>query len=78
MNKAVMDKYREPFSSPKSRKALRKFPEMLPIGENLETFEIFKQIEAALAALDVPVLLLKVDPGALINERKMILSVIGW
>ncbi len=70
MTEAVMNKYREPFPTPASRKALRRFPEMLPIGKNSETIQIFRQIEAALLNINVPILLLTVKPGALMNDRK--------
>jgi haloalkane dehalogenase len=71
MTDGVMKKYREPFSTPESRKAIRRFPEMLPIGQDSETFQIFQKIESSLSSLSVPVLLLKVTPGALINEKKL-------
>lgn len=62
-----MEAYRSPFRTRADRVAIRRFVEMKPIGEESETFEIFKRIEAGLRKLDVPVLLLTVDPGAIVQ-----------
>ncbi|MBI2184138.1 MAG: haloalkane dehalogenase [Thaumarchaeota archaeon] len=67
----VIEMYREPFPTAESRKAIRRFPEMLPIGEDSETYKEFKQIEEGLSALSIPLLLLTVTPGAIMNESRL-------
>ena len=69
----MMQAYRSPFPTPESRRAIRRFAEMLPIGETSETISQFKRIEAALSTFDFPMLLLTVTPGALITREKIIL-----
>lgn len=69
MTEEVMKYYREPFPTVESRKAMRRFPEMLPIGEDSETFRIFREIEKGLRSLDFPVLLLTATPGSSIGYR---------
>jgi haloalkane dehalogenase len=71
MTEEVMNRYREPFPTVESRKAIRRFPEMLPIGEDSETYRQFKEIEEALPRIRVPVLLLTVTPGAIVTETKL-------
>ena len=71
MTEEIMDMYRSPFPTPESRKAVRRFPEILPIGEDSEAFAEFKRIEDGLDSLNVPVLLLTVTPGAILNEKKL-------
>ncbi len=71
MTKEVMDRYREPFQTIQSRKAMRRFPEMLPIGEESETYGIFKKIEESLSLLTMPVLLLTATPGSSMNEKEI-------
>lgn len=71
MTHEVMDGYRAPFPTIESRKAVRRFPEMLPIGENSETYQTFKQMESLLPSLHIPVLLMTANPGALISQKKV-------
>ena len=73
MTKEVMNHYREPFQTVESRKAIRTFPEMLPIPENSETFSLFKKIEEGLATLTTPVLLMTANPGSSLTEKELIL-----
>ncbi|MBI4257702.1 MAG: haloalkane dehalogenase [Thaumarchaeota archaeon] len=70
MNEA-MKMYREPFPTVESRKAIRRFPEMLPIGEDSETYKEFKKIEEGLSTLNIPMLLLTVTPGALMTKDRL-------
>jgi haloalkane dehalogenase len=71
LTKEVMDSYRAPFPTPESRKAMRRFPEMLPIGEESETYREFKEIEDGLPSLRVPVLLMTATPGTAMTERQV-------
>lgn len=71
MTPGVMDGYRAPFPTAESRKAVRRFPEMLPIGEDSETHEIFREMESSLSSLRIPVLFMVANPGSLINPKKV-------
>lgn len=62
-----MDAYRRPFPSPQDRVPIRRFVEMKPIGEDAETADVFRRIQAGLPGVTVPVLLLTVRPGAIMR-----------
>jgi haloalkane dehalogenase len=66
-----MDGYRAPYPTPADRHPIRRFVEMKPIGTDSETWQIFRAIEDGLRSVKVPVLLLTVDPGALIAPERV-------
>ena len=69
LTKEVMRHYREPFPTVKSRLAIRRFPQLIPIeGMPRESFEFINEINEKLAALTSPALWIKATPGAIIRE----------
>ena len=65
----VMRRYREPFPTVKSRRAIRRFPQLIPIeGKPRESFEFIKEIERKLSAVSFPALWIKATPGAIITK----------
>ncbi len=68
MTSEIMRHYREPFPTIKSRKAIRRFPQLIPIeGEPGESYEFIKKIEEKLFPIKSPVLWIKATPGAIIT-----------
>ncbi len=65
-----MNGYRDPFPTPADRVPIRRFVEMKPIGPDSETYAVFQHIEQGLQRLAAPVLLLTVEPGALMPPAK--------
>lgn len=75
LTEEVMRRYREPFPTVASRRAIRVFPTLLPVeGKPRESREFFQQIEAGLASMRHPVLWIKATPG-LVSPEQRILSV---
>jgi haloalkane dehalogenase len=63
--------YRAPYPTPADRRPIRRFVEMKPIGPDSETWNVYRAIEAGLPAIQAPVLLLAVDPGALLPPERV-------
>lgn len=65
----VMRRYREPFPDRRSRKAIRRFPQLILVkGEPMESAEFISDIESGLPSLASPVLWLRATPGVIITE----------
>jgi len=70
MTREVMDHYRRPFRTIASRRAIRVFPQLIPIEGRPETSRSFiEEIEDSLRRLDIPVLWIKATPGAIITDN---------
>jgi haloalkane dehalogenase len=70
MTKEIMRHYREPFPTIKSRRAVRVFPQLLPIEcRPAESHAFIEEIEQKLPAAKFPVLWIKASPGAVISEN---------
>jgi pimeloyl-ACP methyl ester carboxylesterase len=70
MTREVMDNYRRPFPTVASRRPVRVFPKLIPIGGRPKTSHLFiREIEDNLRRLDVPVLWIKATPGAILTAR---------
>ncbi len=64
-----MDRYREPYPDPASRKPIWRWPNEIPIeGEPADVTEIVKAYSEWFGKSDVPKLLLYAQPGAIIRE----------
>jgi len=66
-----MDGYRAPYPTPADRSPIRRFVEMKPIGSDSETWDVYRSIEEGLRSVRVPVVLLTVDPGALVPPDRV-------
>lgn len=71
MAEAEMDGYRAPFGTPADRVPIRRFAEMKPIGDDSETWAVFRAIEDGLRTLEMPVRLFTVDSGALMSAEQI-------
>ena len=70
MTEEVMSHYREPFPTIGSRKAIRTFPQLIPIEcEPAESLEFIEEIEQKLPAVTSPVLWIKAHPGIIVTEN---------
>lgn len=70
MTTEVMRRYREPFPTIASRRAVRAFPKLLPIeGRPAESCEFIESIEQGLSGAAFPALWIKATPGAIISEN---------
>ena len=71
MTREVMDHYREPFPTVRSRRPVRIFPKLIPIEGQPETSRRFieEELEDRLGLLDCPVLWIKATPGAIITNK---------
>jgi haloalkane dehalogenase len=70
MTKEIMRRYREPFPTIASRRAVRVFPQLLPIEcRPVESHAFIEEIELKLPAAKFPVLWIKATPGAIISEN---------
>jgi len=70
MGEEVMRRYREPFPTVKSRRAVRRFPQLIPIeGEPKESLEFIEDIERNLGGLKGQVQWIKTTPGAIITKE---------
>lgn len=66
----VMRRYREPFPTIPSRKAVRRFPQLIPIeGEPRESCGFIEEIEQKLPGVTFPVMWIKAAPGTIITEN---------
>jgi pimeloyl-ACP methyl ester carboxylesterase len=54
-----------------SRKAVRRWPAMLPFGERDETFEVISEMERRLRAISFPLLWLRATPGAITTPARI-------
>lgn len=69
LSNEIMHHYRHPFPSVVSRKAVRAFPQVLPIeGRPDESCEFIERIEQKLPAVKSPVLWIRARPGMIITE----------
>ncbi len=67
-----MDRYREPYPDPASRKPVWRWPNELPIeGEPADVVEIVQAYSEWFGKSDVPKLLLYAQPGAIIREPQV-------
>lgn len=70
LTKEVMQRYRKPFPTVKSRRAIRKFPQLIPVeGKPRESFEFINEINEKLARVTSPALWIKATPGAILREE---------
>ena len=70
MSEEVMGHYREPFPTIGSRKAVRVFPQLLPIGcEPEDSCRFIEEIEQNLSSLTSPVMWIKAEPGTIITKN---------
>jgi len=70
MTGEVMNHYRQPFPTIASRRPVRVFPQLIPIEGQPETSRLFiEEIEDSLRRLDLPVLWIKANPGAIITRN---------
>ncbi len=66
----IMRRYREPFPSAGSRRAIRQFPCLLPIeGKPKESWLFIKNVEEKLPLLKSPVLWIRAAPGVIISKE---------
>lgn len=69
MTDEVMGHYRAPFPTIRSRKAIRTFPQLLPIEcEPAGSFAFIEEIEEKLPSLSAPVMWIKAEPGTIITK----------
>jgi haloalkane dehalogenase len=69
MTKEIMSHYREPFPTIRSRRAIRAFPQLLPIEcRPAESYEFIEEIEQRLPTAKFPALWIKASPGMVISE----------
>jgi len=69
MTKETMRHYREPFPTIRSRRAIRVFPQLLPIEcRPAESYEFIEEIEQRLPTAKFPALWIKASPGTVISE----------
>ncbi len=65
----VMRRYREPFPTISSRRAVREFPRLLPIeGRPKDSWMFIKKMEEKLPLLKSPVMWIKAAPGVIISK----------
>lgn len=70
MTKEIMRRYREPFPTVGSRRAIRVFPQLIPIeGEPEESSGFIEELEQMLPGAKFPVMWIKAAPGALITDN---------
>ena len=68
MTEEVMSHYREPFPTIDSRRAVRVFPQLLPIaGRPPESDQFFEELQQKLRSVTFPVLWLKAEPGVIVS-----------
>jgi haloalkane dehalogenase len=67
----VLAVYRAFYPTAKSRRSIRRWPQMLPLDENEPTYERLAQLEAALPLLAVPLLWLHATPGAITTPARL-------
>jgi haloalkane dehalogenase len=66
---AAMHRYRDPFPTISSRRAVREFPRLLPIeGKPKESWLFIKKMEEKLPLLKSPVMWIKATPGVIISK----------
>jgi haloalkane dehalogenase len=64
-----MNRYREPYADPASRKPTWRWPNEIPIeGEPADVVEIVQAYSEWFGKSDVPKLLLRAQPGAIMRE----------
>ena len=69
LSEAEMDRYREPFLDPPSRKPVWRWPNEIPVdGEPADVVEIATDYAAWLGISSVPKLLLHAQPGAILRK----------
>ena len=70
ITKEVMRTYQEPFSTIRSRRAVRAFPKLLPIaGRPAESDAFIEEIQKKLRSLKAPVLWIKAAPGTILSKE---------
>lgn len=70
MSEEVMRRYREPFPTIGSRKAIRAFPKLLPIaGKPQESDAFIEEVQKKLQTVKFPALWIKATPGAIISKE---------
>lgn len=69
MTREIMEQYRAPFPTVVSRRAVRLFPQMIPIeGKPEESRRFIEEIDLNVAKLACPFLWIKATPGAIISK----------
>jgi len=70
MTKEIMRRYREPFPTIGSRRAIKVFPQLIPIaGEPEESSGFIEELEQMLPGAKFPVMWIKAAPGVLITDN---------
>lgn len=73
MTEDVMRNYREPFPTVASRRAVRLFPNLIPVeGVPKESYDFMKDVEARASSLRMPALLIKATPGMLVDTEEKV------
>ena len=69
MSEEVMRRYQEPFPTIGSRRAIRVFPQLLPIDcKPDESSEFIEDLQTRLAGVKFPMLFIKATPGAIVSK----------
>ena len=68
--KRLRQAYLEPFPSSASRRAIRRFVQMVPIGPSNPTYAHLERMEAALPGLDIPTLILKGEHDVVLSMAR--------
>ncbi len=68
--RALRRAYLEPFPTHGSRKAVRRFPQMVPLSPKSESYRHLAQIGAALPTLDIPTLILKGETDPILTMAR--------
>lgn len=72
MTAEIMRRYREPFPTVASRRAIRMFPQLLPIEcVPRESADFIEDIQQRLSSLTMPVLWIKANPGLIVTENTL-------
>ena len=72
LTKEVLERYKEPFPTVKSRRPVYVWPNELPIDDRQgQTYKEIKRVEAALPAFSFPMLLFASTPGGLIPPERV-------
>lgn len=67
----VLAVYRSFHPTPASRRSIRRWPQMLPLGDSEPTYARLAELESALPLLKVPLLWLYATPGAITTPARL-------
>lgn len=71
VSREALAQYRAFYPTIASRKAIRRWPSMLPLDPAEPTYAIVEGIERRLPTLDLPMLWLRATPGAITTEARL-------